>query len=70
MVDDSFWEEVERSRRMTEQQRFRGTLEMIDLSRGLNISGIRHRHPDADDAQVREILLKQHRILREVEAIP
>ena len=30
-MDRDFWEEVERSRRMTPEQRFRSTLDLIDL---------------------------------------
>ena len=69
-MDASFWEEVERSRRMTLQQRFLGTLEMIDMTRRLNVDGIRHQFPDADETRIREILLQRYRIARELDAIP
>ena len=44
-MDIDFWEEVERSRRMTPEQRFRGTLDMIDLVHELRMAGIRHDLP-------------------------
>ena len=48
-MDIDFWEEVERSRRMTPEQRFRGTLDMIDLVHELRMAGIRHDLPGADE---------------------
>ncbi len=58
-MDVDFWEEVERSRRMTPEQRFRGTLDMIDLVHELRMAGIRHDLPSADDSEVLAVLRKR-----------
>ncbi len=55
-MDDSFWEEIERSRRMTPEQRFRGTLEMIDLVHELRMAGIRRDFPHAGNAELLALL--------------
>jgi hypothetical protein len=67
-MQPSFWEEVDRARRLTPQQRSLGTLDLIDLVYNINVAGIRHYHPDADDARVREILVERRRIIRKLES--
>jgi hypothetical protein len=68
-MDDSFWEEIERSRKLTPEQRFKGTLDLIDLVYEINVAGIRDRFPDADDAQIRAILLERRRIVQSLDAV-
>jgi hypothetical protein len=46
---------------------FLGTLDLIDPVRSINVAGIRHLHPDADETRVREILIERLRIIRKVE---
>ena len=69
-MDPSYWHRVERSRQMTPEERFYGTLEMIDLSRELMTAGIRMQFPDADEAQVRTILRERIRLVQAVESRP
>lgn len=66
-MDTSYNDRVERSQRMTLEERFYGTLEMIDLSRDLMLAGIRMQFPDADDAQVRQIFTERLRIVERME---
>jgi hypothetical protein len=66
-MDSSYNDRVERSQRMTLEERFYGTLEMIDLSRELMLAGIRMQFPSADDAQVREIFTERLRIVERME---
>jgi len=40
-------------RRMTGEQRFRIGFEISDFASRLAIAGIRHRHPDASDEEIR-----------------
>jgi hypothetical protein len=68
-MDDSFWEEIERSRRMTPEQRFQGTLEMIDLVHELRMAGIRRDFPNADDAEVLAILRKRIEVAEGLNAV-
>lgn len=66
-MDPSYNDRVERSQRMSLEERFYGTLEMIDLSRELMLAGIRMQFPDADDARVREIFTERLRIVERLE---
>jgi len=66
-MDASYNDRVERSQRMSPEERFYGTLEMIDLSRELMLAGIRMQFPDADDARVREIFTERLRIVERLE---
>ena len=59
MKDESFWEEVERARKMTPEQRFMSMLDMIDVVRELRIAGIKHDFPDAKDDEINTILRKR-----------
>ena len=52
---------------MTPEERFYGTLEMIDLSRELMTAGIRMQFPDADEDRVREIFTERLRIVERLE---
>ena len=68
-MDVDFWEEVERSRRMTPEQRFRGTLDMIDLVQELRMAGIRRDFPSADDSEVLAVLRKRMEIAENLGAV-
>jgi hypothetical protein len=69
-MDESFWEEVERSRRLTPQQRFLGTFAISDLARKLVMAGIRRQFPDADEQRVLEIFADRCRLARELDLMP
>jgi hypothetical protein len=43
-------------RRMTGEQRFRIGFEITDFVTRLALAGIRHRHPEASDAEARRLL--------------
>jgi hypothetical protein len=68
-MDDSFWEEVERSKRMTPEQRFQTTLDLIDLVHQFRVAGIRRDFPNADDAEVLAILRKRIEIAEDLGAV-
>lgn len=68
-MDADFWEEVERSRRMTPEQRFRGTLEMIDLVYELRMAGIRRDFPNADHAEALALLRNRLELAEGVGAV-
>jgi hypothetical protein len=67
-MHESFWDEIERSRKLTEQERSRDTLELIDRVRELNLAGIRMQYPDATPDEVEQILLKRRAIIRDLES--
>jgi hypothetical protein len=61
-MDDSFWEEVERSRRLTPEQRFVRTLHLIDREHEIEVARIRQEFPDADENRLRTILFERRRM--------
>jgi hypothetical protein len=65
--DPSYWHRVERSKQMTAEQRFYGTLEMIDLSWELMTAGIRMQFPDANDEQIPSLIRERIRVGKAVE---
>ena len=67
-MHDSFWEEVDRSRKLTEFQRSQDTLELIDRVRTLNLAGIRMQFPNASDEEVENIFVQRRAIIRDVES--
>lgn len=69
-MDATFWEEVERSRQMTPEQRFMATLDLIDLVRELNLAGIRSQFPGADEDRVDEIFMERRQLARRLESMP
>ena len=68
-MDADFWDEVERSRRMTPEQRFRGTLEMIDLVHELRMAGIRRDFPKAKNAELLALLRNRLQVAEGVGAV-
>jgi hypothetical protein len=62
-MDGSFRHRVLRSKKLTPEERFYDTLEMIDLSQELMRAGVRMQFPEADDQQVHEIMRKRRRII-------
>jgi hypothetical protein len=60
-MDDFFWEEVERSRKLTPEQRFMRTLHLIDRQHEIEVAEIRKEFPDADDNRLRPILFERRR---------
>jgi hypothetical protein len=66
-MHESFWEEVERSRQLTEHQRSQDTLELIDRVRELNLAGIRMQFPNATEEEVDRIYAQRRAILKDLE---
>ena len=62
-------EQIAVFRRMTPEQRFRGTLDMIDLVHELRMAGIRHDLPSADDSEVLAVLRKRMEIAENLGAV-
>lgn len=48
-------------RRMTPEERVERGLAMGNFGRAIIEAGVRHRHPDRDDTQVREAVLRRFR---------
>lgn len=55
MMDDSFWRQVERARKMTGDERVREGLALFDRAIRIMTDGIRHQFPGASEEEVRQI---------------
>ena len=58
-------EQIERYRRMTGEQRLALALELHELSCNVARAGIRHQHPEADEAEVERLLRKRLELARQ-----
>ena len=67
-MDPSFWHRVERARKLTLEQRFYDTLELVDLAMESMRAGIRMQFPEADETKVRELLKRRFDAVRALEA--
>jgi hypothetical protein len=63
----SFWEEVDRSRQLSEAQRARCTLDLIDRTRSLNLAGIRMQFPEANDEEVQSIFVQRRALIKKLD---
>jgi hypothetical protein len=58
-MDAEFWQQVERARRMTGDERFREGLALFDRALMLMSDGIRHQFPQATPAEIEIIRRKR-----------
>jgi hypothetical protein len=66
-MDENFWRQIDRARRMTGEQRFREGLALVDRSLRLMEDGIRHQFPDATPEEVRRIRRERLAAVRAIE---
>lgn len=57
-------EQIERYRRMTGEQRVAIALKLHELSCDVAREGIRHQHPEADEAEVERLLRQRLELAR------
>ena len=57
-------EQIESYRRMTGEQRLAIALELHELSCNVAREGIRHQHPNADEAEVERLLRRRLQLAR------
>jgi hypothetical protein len=67
-MDENFWRQVDRARRMTGADRFREGLALFDRSLRLMDDGIRHQFPTASPEERRRIRRERLAIIRSTEA--
>jgi hypothetical protein len=67
-MDAGFWQQVERARRMTGDERFREGLALFDRALGLMSDGIRHQFPQATPSEIASIRRKRLAISRACES--
>lgn len=66
-MDESFFQQVERARRMTGEERFREGLALCNRAFQLMQDGIRHQFPDASQAEVTRLLRERLARIRAIE---
>ena len=54
--------QIEGYRRMTPQQRLQISFELYELTRTLVRQGVKHQHPDWNEQQVKEEVLRRFRL--------
>jgi hypothetical protein len=67
-MDAAFWQQVERARRMTGDERFREGLALFDRALRLMSDGIRHQFPQATPTEIAAIRRERLAINRACES--
>jgi hypothetical protein len=67
LVDAIYRERVHRARRTAPEQKLLAGPELFEMACEITRAGIRHQHPDADEAQVEAILARRLAIRKRLE---
>jgi hypothetical protein len=67
LLDEMFWERVQRARRTPPAERFLDGPRLFDYACRITMAGIRHENPGADEQRVREILEQRLALQRRLE---
>jgi hypothetical protein len=60
--EEGTWKQIEVYRAMTPQQRLQVVFRLHALTRALVTQGVKHQHPDWDDGQVAQEVLRRARL--------
>jgi len=69
-MDASFWEEIERSRKLTGAQRMSESLRLFDEASRRMLVGIKSEFPGISDEEARRIRRERLDIVRRIESLP
>lgn len=69
-MDDSFWDEIERSRKLTGGQRMSASLNLFDEASRRMLAGIKSEFPGIIDDEARRIRRDRLDLIRKLEALP
>jgi hypothetical protein len=64
LIDELYWERVQRARQMSPEDKLLAGPRLFDLTTKIMADGIRARFPEADDCRVQEILRDQLALIR------
>ena len=67
LIDDIYRRRVLRARATPPEEKLLAGAELFDLACRISMDGIRHQHPDADEAEVRRLLERRLEIGRRLE---
>ncbi len=68
-MDDSFWDEIERSRRVPGPQKMTESLRLFDEAAGRMLAGIKHQFPGISEAEALRIQGERLEIVRRLESL-
>jgi hypothetical protein len=66
-MDDSFWQQVERARHLTGEEKVRECLQLFDRTRRIMLDGLRDENPGANDETLLDLLSERLTINRAIE---
>ena len=69
-VDESFWDEIERARRIPGAQKMSESLRLFDEAAGRMLAGIKAQFPGISDEEGRRIRSERLDIIRRLESPP
>jgi hypothetical protein len=69
-MDAAFWDEVERSRKLTGAQRMSESLRLFDEASRRMLCGIKAEFPGISDEEARRIREERLEIIRRLESLP
>jgi hypothetical protein len=69
LIDDMFRERILRAREMSPDEKFHAGAELFERACQIMVAGIRNQFPDADEAQVADILEQRLQIARRLDGI-
>ena len=69
-MDDSFWDEVERSRRLTGGERMSESLRLFDEAARRMLAGIKAQFPAMSDEEARHLCRERLDTIRRIESLP
>jgi hypothetical protein len=69
-MDASFWDEIERSRRLTGAQRMSESLHLFDQASRRMLAGIKAEFPGISHDEARRIRAERLEVIRRLESIP
>lgn len=69
-MDESFWDEIERSRKLTGGQRMSASLSLFDEASRRMLVGIKSEFPGISDEEARRIRRERLDLVRRLEALP
>ncbi len=68
-MNQSFWDEIERSRRLTGAERISQSLQLFEESVRRMVAGIKHQFPDISDDEARRICRERLDRIRRLEKL-
>ena len=66
-MDDSFWQQVERARHLTGEEKVRESLQLFDRTRHIMLDGLRDENPGANEEKLLDLLSERLAINRAIE---